>query len=472
MLFEYSILSILTLDGYNGYSFRFNNPLQSLVLSHVSSRWRSIAKSNTSLWKVIHPINIGLAKFCLQLVPTDLGVVLPLGSSTVCRCCSKANTARPEIIEAACRFIHENAHRISSLFMIGSHPSLDIFLTTPFPILKKHIFLLAEDPGAITIAPVLEKVHASALFGGLAPNLRSVTWICTRIPSLSGNAWRNLRSLKFSLMLGIQHPAEPSWRQLMLILSINPNLEDLAVVIPPFEERLGPNCLPLSSLRSATFIVPETQRFDPFFQSISIPNMEDISIFSFDSSTSTTRMFSALGAQTKLISTFSGATVCGIGYVMPEDTGIIAISYCNRRPRCIMRWSLVSTPEEASDIVKMLPAVKTLLVLHYPPRFIYLPPWLSVTVLDLRKTEHYEDLLKWVHENTFPSLKTILIPKKFSNGLETLLVVLERLVSHSRKPEVVVSLGHGLTVSEHDTFASFCTKNEVPWRYGGPNDDE
>ncbi|KIJ38639.1 hypothetical protein M422DRAFT_258759 [Sphaerobolus stellatus SS14] len=137
-----------------------------------------------------------------------------------------------------------------------------------------------------------------------------------------------------------------------------------------------------------------------------------------------------------------------------------------------MRWSLVSTPEEASDIVKMLPAVKKLLVFPYPPRFIYLPPWLSVTVLDLRKTEHYADLLKWVNENTFPSLKTILIPKKICNGLETLLVVLERLVSHLRKPELVVSLGHGLTASEHDTLASFCTKNEVPWRYAGPNDDE
>ncbi|KIJ51917.1 hypothetical protein M422DRAFT_243486 [Sphaerobolus stellatus SS14] len=183
--------------------------------------------------------------------------------------------------------------------MIGSHPFLDIFLTTPFPILKKHIFLLAEDPGAITVTPVLEKVRTSALFGGLAPNLRSVVWDCTYIPPFSGNPWRNLRSLQFSLTLGIQYPAEPSWRQLMLILSINSNLEDLTVVIPPFEEHLGPNCLTLSSLRRATFVVPKTQRFDPFFQSISIPNMKDIAIFSFDSSTSTTRMFSALGAQTK-----------------------------------------------------------------------------------------------------------------------------------------------------------------------------
>ncbi|KIJ38620.1 hypothetical protein M422DRAFT_258738 [Sphaerobolus stellatus SS14] len=442
MLFEYFIFTVLTLDGYEGSSFRFNDSLQSLVLSHVSSRWRSIAKSNTSLWKVIHPINIDLAKFCFELVPTGISVVLPLGNNTVCRCCSKANTARPEIIEASCRFIHENAHRISTMFMIGSHPFLNIFLTTPFPILKTHVFLLAEDPGAITVAPVLEKVRTSGLFGGLAPNLRSVTWICTRIPSLSGNAWRNLRSLLFSTTLGIQHPAEPSWRQLMLILSINSNLEDLAVVIPPFEEHLGPNCLSLSSLRKAIFVVPETKRFDPFFQAISIPNMKDIVIVSFDSSTSTTRMFSALGAQTKLISTFSGATVCGIGH------------------------------EEASDIVKMLPAVKALLVLRYPPRFTYLPPWLSVTVLDLRKAEHYEGLLKWVNENTFPSFKTTLIPKKFSNGLETLLVVLERLVSHLRKPEVVVSLGHGLTASEHDTFASFCTKNEVPWRYAGSKDDD
>ncbi|KIJ38638.1 hypothetical protein M422DRAFT_258758 [Sphaerobolus stellatus SS14] len=291
-LFEYSILTVLTPDGYKGYSFHFNDPLQSLVLSHVSSRWRSIAKSNTSLWKVIHPINIGLAKFCSELVPTDLEVVLPLGGSTVCRCCSKSNIAQPEIIEAACRFIHENAHRISILFMIGSHPFLDIFLTTPFPILKKHIFLLAEDPRAITVAPVLEKVRTSALFGGLAPNLRSVVWNCTYIPPFSGNPWRNLRSLQFSLTLGIQYPAEPSWRQLMLILSINSNLEDLTVLIPPFEEHLGPNCLTLSSLRSATFVVPKTQRFDPFFQSISIPNMEDIAIFGFDSSTSTTRMFS------------------------------------------------------------------------------------------------------------------------------------------------------------------------------------
>ncbi|KIJ38625.1 hypothetical protein M422DRAFT_258743 [Sphaerobolus stellatus SS14] len=156
---------------------------------------------------------------------------------------------------------------------------------------------------------------------------------------------------------------------------------------------------------------------------------------------------------------------------MPEDTGKIVISIRNR-PRCVMRWSLVSTPEEASDIVKTLPAVKTLSVLRYPPKFIYLPPWPSVTVLDLRRTEHYEDLLKWVNENTFPSLKKILIPKIISNGLETLLVVLERLVSHLRKLEVVVSLGHGLTASEHDTFASFCTKNQVPWRYAGPNDDE
>ncbi|KIJ51927.1 hypothetical protein M422DRAFT_243496, partial [Sphaerobolus stellatus SS14] len=395
MLFEYSILTVLTLDGCNGYGFRFNDSSQSLVLSHVSSRWRSIAKSNTSLWKEIHPINIGLAKFCSELVPTDLEVILPLGSSTVCRCCSKANTARPEIVEAACRFIHENAHRISILFMIGSHPFLNIFLTTPFPILKTHIFLLEEDPGAITIAPVLEKVRTSALFGGLAPNLRSVVWNCTYIPSLSGNPWRNLRFLRFSFTLGVQHPAEPSWRQLMLILSINSNLEDLTVVIPPFEEHLGPNSLTLSSLRRATFVVPETQRFNLFFQAISMPNMEDIAIISFDSSTSTTRMFSALGAQSKLISTFTGATVCGIGYTMPEDTGRIVISYRNRRPRSIMRWSLVSTPEEASDIVKMLPAVKTLSVLRYPPKFIYLPPWLSVTVLDLRRTEHYEDLLKW-----------------------------------------------------------------------------
>ncbi|KIJ51929.1 hypothetical protein M422DRAFT_243498 [Sphaerobolus stellatus SS14] len=455
MLFEYSILTILMLDGYKGYSFHLNDPSQALVLSHVSSRWRSIAISNTSLWKEIHPINIGLTKFCSELVSTDLEVVLPLGSSTVCRCCSKSNTARPEIIEVACRFIHENAHRISILFMIGSHPFLDIFLTTPFPILKTHIFLLAEDPGAITIAPVLEKVHTSALFGGLAPNLRSVTWLCTRIPSLSGNAWRNLRSLHFSITLGIQYSAEPSWRQLMLILSINSNLEDLTVVIPLFEEHLGPNCLTLSSLRRAIFVVPETQHFDPFFQAISIPNMEDIAIISFDSSTSISRMFSALGAQTKLISTFSGATVCNIGYVMPQDKGRIVISYRNR-PRCTMRWFLVSSPEEASDLVKMLPAVKTLSVSPYPPRFIYLPPWLSVTVLDLRETEQYEDILKWVNENTFPSLKTILISKKISNGLEILLVVLERLISHLRKPEVVVSLGHGLTASEHDIRILLC----------------
>ncbi|KIJ38650.1 hypothetical protein M422DRAFT_258768 [Sphaerobolus stellatus SS14] len=469
-LFEYSTSTVLTLDRYKGYNFRLNDSLQALVLSHVSSRWRSIAKSNTSLWKVIHPINIGLPKFCSQLVPTDLSVVLPLGSNTVCRCCSKANTARPQIVDAACRFIHENAHRISILFIIGTHPFLNIFLTTPFPILNTLVFL-AEDPRVITIAPVLEKVRTSALFGGLAPNLRSVVWNCIYIPSLSGNPWRNLRSLQFSLTLGVHYPAEPSWRQLMLILSINSNLDDLTVVIPPFEEHLGPNSLTLSSLRTATFVVPKTQRFDPFFQSISIPNMEDIAIVSFDSSTTTTRMFSALGAQTKLISIFSGATVCGIGYAMPENTGKIVISYRNR-PRCVMRWSLASAPEEASDIVKMLPAIKTLSMWPYPPRFIYLPPWLSVTVLDLRITEHYEDLLKWVNEDTFPSLKTILFAKKISNGLETLLVVLERLVSHLWKPEVVVSLDHGLTASEHDTFTSFCTKNEVPWRYAGPDDDE
>ncbi|KIJ26118.1 hypothetical protein M422DRAFT_272860 [Sphaerobolus stellatus SS14] len=112
----------------------FHDSFAALKLSHVSSNWRSIARSDSTLCREIYPTpNTMLAGFCAELAVVDLTVSLEL--------ISEGGQVRgtDSVIEAACRFIRQNAKRISKLFVIGDHPLMETFLTTPFPELRKTI---------------------------------------------------------------------------------------------------------------------------------------------------------------------------------------------------------------------------------------------------------------------------------------------------------------------------------------------
>ncbi|KIJ53870.1 hypothetical protein M422DRAFT_25597 [Sphaerobolus stellatus SS14] len=165
VIFEYVTEDVIDLSVWGLESRSFYQPRLALVLSHVSSRWHSIARSNPTLWKEVHPFNTRLSTLCAELVSTNLEVSLFLADPPQpdCPCCTKIKYTQKEVdYKAAFVFIQQNAHRISKLFTFGSHALLDIFLTVPFPQLTTHI---------LDLASIDDKLANLQLFGGNAPKL-------------------------------------------------------------------------------------------------------------------------------------------------------------------------------------------------------------------------------------------------------------------------------------------------------------
>ncbi|KIJ52037.1 hypothetical protein M422DRAFT_26334 [Sphaerobolus stellatus SS14] len=58
------------LDGSGVDDHFFYDPLVALLLPHVSSRWRSVARSNQLLWKDMHPVHTDFASLSFKLAVT------------------------------------------------------------------------------------------------------------------------------------------------------------------------------------------------------------------------------------------------------------------------------------------------------------------------------------------------------------------------------------------------------------------
>ncbi|KIJ52034.1 hypothetical protein M422DRAFT_243618 [Sphaerobolus stellatus SS14] len=266
----------------------------------MSSHWRSIAKCNPSLWKEINinPTRIKFAWFCAELASVDLDVILDPDRDP--------RSFVWNLIPPACQFIHQNAHRISTLIVFNSHPSMEIFLTTPFPKLTTSIFSFNRYRVAVP-KPFMDNLPTLALFGGDAPMLWRVAWICDKLPSLSKTPWNNLTTL--ALHFSTQNLDNLDWSHYMSLFRRNPNLETLTLPIPRVIEYFNPIPIPLLSLHKANFNANTIQNLKAFIQAIFISGIQHIGMF-IERSASFYDVHSTLASQASLLSLLDEIVRC------------------------------------------------------------------------------------------------------------------------------------------------------------------
>ncbi|KIJ52042.1 hypothetical protein M422DRAFT_243624 [Sphaerobolus stellatus SS14] len=343
----------------------FYDPWVALELSHVSSHWRSIAKVTPSLWKNTNPIHTEFAWFCSALASIELEVSLIL---------YRGERLPDHLIEPACHFIHQNAHRISKLFVLGSHPLLEIFLTTPFPELTTSIFDFNRR--LVLSRPLLDSLSTIALFGGSAPKLQYVSWTCTRLPLLSNSPWNNLTRLDVDLDGYVHNDEVLSWTALMSPLSRNPNLEILVMGIPRFDMAFSTVPIPLLSLHKVKLCVENIEDLKAFLQAIFAPDILSICI-AMTTRTSFSDLFSALGTQSSLLSFLDGIEGCEISPMVD-----VKMHGWNRDNQTTVElaFKLLDPEGNTSDLANILPAVKQLKFDWLPPQFKIPPlPDISIT---------------------------------------------------------------------------------------------
>ncbi|KIJ52039.1 hypothetical protein M422DRAFT_243621 [Sphaerobolus stellatus SS14] len=426
-----------------------------LRLSHVSSRWNSIAKSSASFWKEIDAIKTEFAVFCSELASVDLEVSLHL---------SIGQESKPRhIIESACHFILQNAYRISTLIVFGSHPLLEIFLSTPFPELTTSIFDFSRRLGVSRL--LLDNLPNLALFGGHAPKLQDVAWTCVRIPSLSRTPWSNLTTLELDLDWYFHDDDVFNWTEFLSLLSRNPNLETLNIGVPRSESHLIPVPIPLLSLQKAKISVYNMQDLKILFREIFAPKIQSINI-AIAQGTSFSNLFSTLGRQDSLLSLLKGIEGCEI---KPMSDVYMRCWNVHNQTTFEITFSLMDPEEDASDLANLLPAVKQLSLEWIPPQF-KLPPLPSVTVLTLLKCNFGN---AWrVDADTFPSLSTIILARPPGVWWGRLLEALNHLIGSSRTVQNVISSGYHLMENEQRLLEQICKIHGVLWRYDGVHEQE
>ncbi|KIJ34182.1 hypothetical protein M422DRAFT_263832 [Sphaerobolus stellatus SS14] len=383
-IFEYITEDIIDLSLWGLKSRSFYQPRLALVLSHVSSRWHSIARSNPKLWKEVHPLNHQLSTLCAELVSTNLQVSLFLTdrSQPDCPCCTKNKyTPNEANYKAAFAFIQQNAHRISKLFVFGSHALLDIFLTVPFPQLTTHILDLASND---------DKLSNLRLFGGHAPKLQYAVWTSDRLPVLSCLPWRNLTTLHFIPGDARLTNREPNWTQWVSILSNNPHLEAISASISAsgvLTNSISDRSIPLMFLQTASFSVKTILELKMLLQAVFIPQIRKVKIhIDRQEMTSMVDLVSALEMQESLLALMHQAEYCSV--IAVDVPAIMSLYCCNSNNGTKIHIEASLLIHEQAGLFKLLPALKTLAVLH-GWWLLGLKPMRSVKVLDLRYCEGF-----------------------------------------------------------------------------------
>ncbi|KIJ38641.1 hypothetical protein M422DRAFT_781358 [Sphaerobolus stellatus SS14] len=457
----------------------FHDPWRALLLSHVSFRWRSIARNNQILWRDLYPLQTRFAVFCSELAPTvGLQVILDFHPPVAIYEGSDGYKRLPQARKdmdlwgytEAFRFIYQNASRISTLLIFGSHKLMYIFLATPFPALTTHIFDFNLWPS-----------DQVPLFGGCAPKLQNAMWTCWPLPLPSSAVpWSNLKSLHFPSL----NDAEPTGAYLLHVLRLNPNLETLKVRVPGV--KWIPDSLPLSKLRRAHFTVNNIKEWNSFYQALSrIPQIRDLTI-DIRGLASMPALCSVLKEQGSVIPLFTGADNCSIESI--EWTASVypslvheGISMCCWNDERGTRVQLniyplrdLKHPEKpASEPCILFSNITTVTRLKFVdcPSFLFsIPQLTSITILDLQDTRYLKNLEMWIYAisvDTFPSLTAIILPKDLTEWRwEYDQRILERLVPNSPKPEIVVA-GEDMPKDVRGKLEQFCNEYDVHWRFGG-----
>ncbi|KIJ38621.1 hypothetical protein M422DRAFT_258739 [Sphaerobolus stellatus SS14] len=407
----------------------FHAPLEVLALSHVSSRWRFIARSHSSMWKEIHPYNPRFTAMCSDLASTARLEVST--AATLCGCCSRGSLRKSEILDGVCDFIRQNADRISKLFLYISvaamKPLMDIFLTTPFPELTVFLF-----PMAGLLMPT--GMASVPLFAGHAPKLQHAGWGYSRLPPMS--IFKNLTSLFFATPHSLN--VEPKWTQLMSILPLNPNLETMAMQIPRSSVASGSTQIniPLLRLRKISLWAFVIQDLQAFFEAIEAPQIEQISLV-VQNKLVKRDVLAALHAQPGLLSLIVDADSCKICSGELEE---IDLSFWNSANGKKLHISFLGGPQRTLELIMLMRVPTYLQIMPSQYWSISIPQMLSVTVLCLGdgvQEGNYTNLSKWIDENSLPSLKTIILPKQYEPWWDVLLPVLEGFIRLSPKPELV-----------------------------------
>ncbi|KIJ26115.1 hypothetical protein M422DRAFT_38354 [Sphaerobolus stellatus SS14] len=450
VIFEHTTTTSVAFNRWGPDHRDFHDPLAALKLSHVSSRWRFIARSKQTLWKEIRLApDTTFAEFCAGLAVVDLTVSLRVidyhGDASW--------TER--VLEISCQFMYQNAHRISKLFVFGGHPLLEMFLTTPFPELKTSI--LEFNRNAVIGRSLVDKIPTLALFGSYAPKLQYFAWTCRRLPLMATSLLKNLTALD----LDLRKRDVLNWPDFMSLLSLNPNLETLVIAIPRSEGHRYQNpILHLLSLQKAKLSVHNIQDLKAFLQGIVIPGILNFGI-DIEDDTSFSTIYSTLELQGCLLSLLQQSDSCRIRHL-----STIHMFCWNADSHATFDMVfLLLDPQDASHFAKMLPAVKQLAFLDIAPQFL-IPPLSSVTLLSLRKTKYFPNIARWIRTNTFPSVATILLPRLPATWWSSLLQDLIYIIDASPKPELVVSFGHNMSENDWESLKEICSREGVRWRYG------
>ncbi|KIJ52045.1 hypothetical protein M422DRAFT_243627 [Sphaerobolus stellatus SS14] len=127
----------------------------------------------------------------------------------------------------------------------ASHTVFEVIYTTAFPELT--LYSLKPDGDISLLCTNLP------LFAGYAPKLSYTHWNYENYPPLSSNPWKDITSLYFEVAV-IMGPKD-EWQDLLLILSLNPNLETLVMGLPARQEAFFSSLISLLSLRKVLFHV-------------------------------------------------------------------------------------------------------------------------------------------------------------------------------------------------------------------------
>ncbi|KIJ38615.1 hypothetical protein M422DRAFT_33207, partial [Sphaerobolus stellatus SS14] len=304
--------------------------------------------------------------------------------------------------------------------------------------------------------------------------------------------WNNLTSLHLpslnDLYLRTPDETEPTGSRLMDILRFNPGLEILNARVSDFN--WFPNSIPLLKLRRAYVIVRTIQEWNLFYKAISIPQIRDLTI-DIRELTSMPAVCSMIGEQSSVIPLLNNADTCSMEYIQCLESYWTAdlqklginISCWNQEHETRFQVNVylllqdpggIQDPEEPAsepcDLFSMMPAVTrfkfTECTSFYPS--IRPPPF--VGILDLQDTRYLGNLEMWIYgipEDSFASLAAIILPKEI-HGWRWQFVqrILERLVSNSDKPEIIV-VGEDMAKNTHEELQGFCSEYGVLWRFEG-----
>ncbi|KIJ26109.1 hypothetical protein M422DRAFT_272849 [Sphaerobolus stellatus SS14] len=232
-VFEHATSASVPLDDWAMNHPHIHNLFAALELSHVSFIRRSIARSQRILWrKMYFTPDMMFAVFCAELAVVELVVQLVLFGQ------DGQDRLIDRVIEAACQFIRQNATRISKLFVLGGHPLMEMFLTTPFLELRTGIL---EFDGNVAVETTRGKAR------------------CNDILPLGVNSlWNNMTALD----LDFNNRDALKWSDFITILSLNPTLETIIAAIPRSEGHwYEVPILPLLSRQKKNLSV-DTPRFE------------------------------------------------------------------------------------------------------------------------------------------------------------------------------------------------------------------